>query len=154
MVCSSESVLRLRSKSGPTFGSWVPFTHWSWEDVTRLMSASEICKDKWARSCTFKYSVTSSFSVFDGGECNISDERREFGLSEVQIFEVKIRAPWALLKHSLYLRVKMEPQWTRYVWITVGAKKKKLLWGIAEEMDFRKSGPERKDITGFILPFC
>ena len=43
MVCIRESVLRLRSKSGPTFGSRAPFTHCSWDDVTRLIRASEIC---------------------------------------------------------------------------------------------------------------
>lgn len=42
MVWSSESVLRVRSNSGPTFGSRAPFTHWSWDDVTRLIRASEI----------------------------------------------------------------------------------------------------------------
>lgn len=42
MVCSSESVLRVRSNSGPTLGSRAPFTHWSWDDVTRFTRASEI----------------------------------------------------------------------------------------------------------------
>lgn len=44
MVWSSESVLRVRSNSGPTFGSRAPFTHCSWDDVTRLIRASEIYK--------------------------------------------------------------------------------------------------------------
>lgn len=43
MVCIRESVLRVRSNSGPTFGSRAPFTHCSWDDVTRLIRASEIC---------------------------------------------------------------------------------------------------------------
>lgn len=42
MVCSSESVVRVRSNSGPTFGSRAPLTHWSWDDVTRFIRASEI----------------------------------------------------------------------------------------------------------------
>lgn len=43
MVCIRESVLRVRSNSGPTFGSRAPLTHCSWDDVTRLIRASEIC---------------------------------------------------------------------------------------------------------------
>lgn len=42
MVCRSASVVRVRSNSGPTFGSRAPFTHWSWDDVTRFIRASEI----------------------------------------------------------------------------------------------------------------
>lgn len=44
MVCNSESVVSVRSNSGPTFGSRAPFTHWSWDDTTRLIRASEICE--------------------------------------------------------------------------------------------------------------